>query len=197
MIFIIAGRLKKHKLVTPSGQTTRPTLGKVRQTLFNICQHEIEGATFLDLFAGSGAIGLEALSRGAKQATFVEYDRAAIRAIETNISHCGVERESLVIRRDVFDLLPTLKPFDIIFADPPYGKGYGERILALVAQGHLVKSALFIEESTPIYQNHLKSELELCSCRKIGGTYLHHFVPTQPSCNEQDEREPSPTDDFL
>ena len=174
MMFIIAGRFKKRKLVTPKGNTTRPTLGKMRETLFNIIQSEIEGATFLDLFAGSGTMGLEALSRGASSVTFVEKDRAAIRAIETNIEHFGVEKEVSLIRGDVFKALEHLAPFDIIFADPPYGHGYGEKVLAMVEKYNLVKGSLFVEESDELPP---PKNLQLVSCRKMGRTKLHHFEP--------------------
>ena len=175
-MFIISGRFKKRKLVTPSGINTRPTLGKVRETLFNICQGEIEGASFLDLFAGSGAMGLEALSRGAAHVTFIENDRAAIKAIQQNIEHLGVERETTLIKNDVFKALTYLTPFDLIFADPPYGQGYGERVVQLIEKHDLLKGSLFVEENRELPP---PEKLELLSCRKTGRTRLHHF------CNKQ------------
>jgi len=172
MIFIISGRFKKRKLVTPKGLTTRPTLNKVRETLFNICQGEIEGATFLDLFAGSGAIGLEALSRGAASVTFVEKDRAAFQALAENIKMLGVERETRLIKGDVFKTIEHLAAFDIIFADPPYGQGFGERLLPLIIEHALLNRSLFIEESSELGE---QEGLQLQSIRKTGRTKLHHY----------------------
>lgn len=172
MISIISGRFKKRKLATPRGTTTRPTLGKVRETLFNICQQEIEDATFLDLFAGAGTIGFEALSRGARFVTFVESDRFAIQAIEENIKQLQVKRETRLIKQNVFKALEGLPPADLIFADPPYGQGFGERLLELAMKHSLVKSALFIEED---HELPTPKGLELLSCRKMGRTYLHHW----------------------
>ncbi len=174
MIFIIAGRFKKRKLVTPKGVTTRPTLNKVRETLFNICQGEIEGATFLDLFAGSGAIGLEALSRGAASVTFVEKDRAALQALAENIKMLGVEKETNLIKSDVFKAVEHLSVFDIIFADPPYGQGFGERLLPLITKKALLKGSLFIEESSELAE---PEGLVLQSIRKTGRTKLYHYNP--------------------
>ncbi|MCP5469637.1 MAG: 16S rRNA (guanine(966)-N(2))-methyltransferase RsmD [Chlamydiales bacterium] len=174
MLYIIAGKYKKRKLMTPKGGTTRPSLGKMRETLFNICQNEIEGASFLDLFAGAGAIGLEALSRGAHSLTLVEKDRNAQHCIEKNIEALGVHAH--LIKGDVFKALEHLPPFDIIYADPPYGKGFSARVATLVEQYQLLKEggSLFLEDSTKELPE-LK-QLQKKSSRKTGRSYLHHLV---------------------
>ncbi|HEV8052498.1 MAG TPA: 16S rRNA (guanine(966)-N(2))-methyltransferase RsmD [Parachlamydiaceae bacterium] len=121
---IFSGLYKNRKILTPEGEETRPTSGRLREALFNICQGEIEGASFLDLFAGSGAMGLEALSRGAKTATFVDNNRDSIRCIRSNLAAFGVENCGEVMFLDAFEAMKKLAKqghqFDLIYADPPY-----------------------------------------------------------------------------
>ncbi|MCH9611216.1 MAG: Ribosomal RNA small subunit methyltransferase D [Chlamydiales bacterium] len=172
MITIIAGKYKKRRLATPKGETTRPTLSKVRESLFNILQSEIEEATFLDLFAGAGTIGFEALSRGARQVTFIEQNRAAIKSIEANIRMLEVQGQTKLIKKNLFPSLEYLTPFDIIFADPPYGRGFGEKVVQAVVKYGLLKNVLFVEEDHELPE---QEGVELVSCRKIGRTFLHRF----------------------
>jgi 16S rRNA (guanine966-N2)-methyltransferase len=120
---IIAGKFKSRILVAPKNIRTRPTTDRARESLFNVLrlQLELEGASVLDLFAGSGALGFEALSRGAARATFIENDRAALEALETNRTQLATETISKVIRGNVYKRLSTLSgPFDLILADAPY-----------------------------------------------------------------------------
>lgn len=121
---IISGQYKGRKLLAPKGQLTRPTSGRLREALFNICQAEIADASFLDLFAGSGAMGLEALSRGAKRAVFVDNSRESIRCIQANQTALKIEKSAEVIYMDVFEAMKKLAKrgviFDVIYADPPY-----------------------------------------------------------------------------
>lgn len=121
---VIAGTLKSREIKTPKGDKTRPTSGKVRGSLFDILQGEIQEATFLDLFAGSGAMGIEALSRGAKSAIFVEKEKGAANALRTNLKNFSLTGKSTIIQADVHETIKRLerkgKTFDIIFIDPPY-----------------------------------------------------------------------------
>jgi 16S rRNA (guanine966-N2)-methyltransferase len=123
---IISGQYKSRKLLAPKGQHTRPTSGRLREALFNICQAEIKDATFLDLFAGSGAMGIEALSRGAKRVVFVDNNRESIRCIQANLIALKIEKNSEVIHMDVFEAMKKLAKrgviFDVIYADPPYNQ---------------------------------------------------------------------------
>src|SRR5437016_10865163 len=96
MMRIIAGEFKKAKILTPKGDATRPTQGRLREAVFNICQHEIIGANFLDICAGSGAMGLEALSRNAKSATFIDNSREAVQTISDNIKNFQLESKTKV-----------------------------------------------------------------------------------------------------
>ncbi|MEL6980716.1 MAG: 16S rRNA (guanine(966)-N(2))-methyltransferase RsmD [Pseudomonadota bacterium] len=132
----------------------RPTSDKVRESLFNILAHgdfpPLEGARVLDLFAGSGALGLEALSRGAARAVFVEEDPKARALIRENVEALGLIGETKIFRRDATRLGPHRgAPFDIVFLDPPYGKGLGERALSAArAGGWLSDGALAVLEET-------------------------------------------------
>ena len=119
---VISGALGGRKLVAPDGLTTRPTTDKVRQAVFNSLAHtvELDGAVVVDLFAGSGALGIEALSRGAERCTFVERDRAALAALRTNIAALGLDARSTVVTGDVLAWVPSVRHVDVAFVDPPY-----------------------------------------------------------------------------
>lgn len=155
---VVAGSVKGFNLVVPSGKKTRPTSNRIKETLFNILQWDIEGSTFLDLFSGSGGIGIEALSRGAKEAVFVEQDREAVRCIKQNLKHTRMEQSSGVMAMDVMQALRRLeqsgKLFDIIFIDPPYNKGLEERILP-----YLINSSLVRENTLLIVETALDTEI--------------------------------------
>ncbi|MDA8139040.1 MAG: 16S rRNA (guanine(966)-N(2))-methyltransferase RsmD [Desulfobacteraceae bacterium] len=124
---VIAGNLRGRKLTTIRGMAIRPTADRIRESLFNILSTTPRGATVLDLFAGSGAMGIEALSRGARQAVFVEQAAAALAVIRKNIQLCRLEQNSRVIQWDIVGNLRCLQAFantfDLIFIDPPYNRG--------------------------------------------------------------------------
>jgi 16S rRNA (guanine966-N2)-methyltransferase len=129
---IIAGQWRGRKLLPPPGIATRPTADRVRETLFSMLASRIgsfDGLRVADLYAGSGALGLEALSRGADFACFVDQDPAALVAIRANIEKLGAESRSKILPRAV-ENLPPEPPFDLIFADPPYSPGSGTAALA-------------------------------------------------------------------
>jgi 16S rRNA (guanine966-N2)-methyltransferase len=120
---VIAGNLKGRRLRTPTWSGLRPTSDKLRETLFNILAPQIAGARVLDGFAGTGAIGIEALSRGAAHVTFAEKDRRAVALIEENLAHCAIEAGFAIERGDVnaaLQRLPADTRFDVIVLDPPY-----------------------------------------------------------------------------
>ena len=120
---IITGIAKGKRLLTPEGLHTRPTAERVKESVFSIIQWDIEGRSVLDLFGGSGQLGLEAISRGAERCIIVEGDRAAQKIIESNIQKCGFQKECRLIRGDAFQFLQQAKKnsFGLIFLDPPYG----------------------------------------------------------------------------
>ena len=122
---VIAGSLKGRRLKTPDWEGIRPTSDKLRETLFNILAPRVSGAHVLDAYAGTGALGIEAMSRGAASVTFVEHDRRAQALIEENLAHCGLVKACVIIRASVAsaidDLTHAQASFDLILLDPPYG----------------------------------------------------------------------------
>ena len=144
---VIAGSARRLNLVSPKGMSTRPTSDKVKETLFNILAPELYDAEFLDLFAGSGAIGIEALSRGAKHCTFVEKDKNAIDCIRKNLSTTRFDEKATVVPYDVFTSIYNLrcKPsFHIIFMDPPYDKELEKTVLKSLSGLDIVTSDTMI-----------------------------------------------------
>lgn len=180
---IIAGKYYKQRVVSPKGNGTRPTSSRMRETLFNILQDEIEGVNILDIFAGSGAIGLEALSRGALFATFIESDREAFSTLKQNIGYLKAEKEALPLFGDYIKQIQHLgkrkAQFQIIFADAPYHMKEVTEILIgeTVKEGLLAPyGKLFIESSVPLSDSIELHGLVHKNSRKSGKTYLHQFV---------------------
>lgn len=150
---IIAGRFKGHALNTPKTYRIRPTSDRLRETLFNVLAHSyddpVSESRVLDLFAGTGALGLEALSRGAQFALFVEDGVEARGLLRGNVEALGVAGASRIFRRDATKLgeAHPNAPFGLVFADPPYGKGLAEKALASARSGGwLLPSALVVVE---------------------------------------------------
>ena len=143
---VIAGRARSLKLKTPEGTGTRPTTDRIKETLFNMIQGEIPGCIFIDLFAGSGGIGIEALSRGAAKAYFVESSQKAIACITDNIEHTHFTEKAVVLKQDVFAAIrgSIREAADVIFLDPPYNQEYDKRVLVLL------RDANFVTEDTLI-----------------------------------------------
>jgi 16S rRNA (guanine966-N2)-methyltransferase len=153
---IVGGQFKGRAIAAPPGRDTRPTSDRARESLFNVLAHAefspgLEGRRVLDLFAGSGALGLEAMSRGAAFALFVETDAAARGTIRDNIEALGLFGTTRIHRRDATDLglkpAGLGEPFDLVFLDPPYHKGLGERALARLGEGGwITRDALIVFE---------------------------------------------------
>ncbi|HUW73090.1 MAG TPA: 16S rRNA (guanine(966)-N(2))-methyltransferase RsmD [Methyloceanibacter sp.] len=144
---IIAGRFKGKAIEAPKGLNTRPTSDRVRESLFNVLEHgapqiDFEGTRVLDLFAGSGALGLEALSRGARYCLLIEDDAGARAAIRRNVQALALTGVTKIWRRDATKLGPagTVSPSDLIFCDPPYGQGLGMQALAAALEGGWVNT---------------------------------------------------------
>lgn len=132
---VITGLAKGRRLKSLPGEDVRPTTDKVKEGLFSAIQFDIEGRRFLDLFAGSGQMGIEALSRGCQSCVFVDASKQAISVIKENISVCGFEENSRVINGDALSFLATCKEtFDIVFLDPPYKAGLLENSLYSVTR---------------------------------------------------------------
>ena len=180
---IISGLFHHRKIVSPKGTVTRPTSARLRETVFNICQMEITNTRFLDICAGSGAMGLEALSRGAQSATFIDNDADATSAIFENIKNFAVGEKTNVITKDALQALKDLeaagKTFDICYIDPPYQQD--ELLLSLIT--FLDKSSLltpeamlFVEDDgNPFIHGLVLNKITLDSKRKSGDSMLYVF----------------------
>jgi len=148
---VIAGTARRLLLVTPPGRDTRPTTDRIKETLFNILQPQLAGCRFLDLFAGSGGIGIEALSRGAEYACFADRSKEAIACIRRNLEHTGLSGRASVYSMDaaaaVRQMRAERRRFDFVFLDPPYGKG-----LELSALTGIREAGLLEENGTVIVE---------------------------------------------
>ncbi|MBQ0110350.1 MAG: 16S rRNA (guanine(966)-N(2))-methyltransferase RsmD [Oscillospiraceae bacterium] len=132
---IITGCAKGKRLITPDGLDTRPTTDRVKEGLFSAINFYLYDANVLDLFAGSGQLGLESLSRGAKKCTFVDKDARALNAVKTNIANCGFADKSRVVNTEALTFLQSAnEKFDIIFLDPPYERFKNSDLLSKVSE---------------------------------------------------------------
>ncbi len=183
---IIAGKYRSIALANVGkgdpGAHLRPTTDRVRESLFNVLQHKIhfEGVRVLDLFAGTGALGLEALSRGASHVVFVDDGRAAQRLVGQNIARLRVQDQTELIRRDALRLPGrTGAPFDLIFLDPPYRRGFGATALITADKGGwLASEALVVwEEAAPMPA---PEGFDLLDQRKYGETHVTFLSKSPP-----------------
>ena len=180
---IVAGRFRGKSVIAPEGQGTRPTSDRARQAVFNILEHApwspgLHDLRVIDLFAGSGALGFEALSRGAAFCLFVETDAAARGAIRENVEAMGLFGATRVHRRDATDLglkpMSDGPPFDLAFLDPPYGKGLGEAALAKLAEGGwLAPDALVVLEKGTAEAAPAVPGFEPLDARDYGAARVH------------------------
>ena len=127
---VITGTARGRKLKTPEGMDIRPTTDNVKESVFNIIQFDIEGRRVLDLFAGTGQLGIECLSRGAREVVFIDQSREAVKIIRENLKTCGFTAP--VLQQEALSYLNTCGQFDLIFVDPPYDAGLYERGLEKV-----------------------------------------------------------------
>ena len=174
---ITGGELCGRVLAVPKSGGLRPTQDRVREALFSILQCEIPGAAFLDLFAGTGAVGLEALSRGAASAEFVEADQRHMEALRRNVAMAG-PRAAAVVRADAYRYIAAYRGpgFDIAFADPPYAlgeeRGYAQVLAALAGRGVVKPGGLFVAEMTAVQRAEETPGWELLRDRRYGKTRL-------------------------
>ena len=182
---VIAGSARRRNLACPSGNRTRPTTDRIKETLFNILQGEVSDCRFLDLFSGSGGIGIEALSRGAREAVFVERDREAVSCIKANIKNTGFEDRARVMAMDVMQGLRRLDqlgaPFDLVFLDPPYEKGWEEQVIPYLASSRLVgDESLIVLETSISHGMHLAEDgrmaLERCKEYKTNSHLFYRIL---------------------
>ncbi len=175
---IIGGKFKGRKLSALRGLRTRPTSGKVREAVFNICSERVPGSSVADLFAGTGAMGIEALSRGAKHVVFVEADRKSVQLIRKNLAACGAGDMASVLCRDLLggpEVLADLNSaFDLVFMDPPYHSGAIAPVLENLAKtGSLSPGALTVIEHS--FSEPLPADaegFEIIDTRRYGKTLV-------------------------
>lgn len=178
---VIAGSARRLLLKTPEGMDTRPTQDRIKETLFNMIQDTVPGSRFLDLFAGSGGIGIEALSRGASEAVFVDSDRRARECIQDNLEHTHLADRGTLIGRDVFAAIPVIlsgDPYDVVFMDPPYDKGYERTVLESMAdlKGVNEDTLIIIEAAIDTDFSYVESLGYRLIKEKIYKTNKHVFV---------------------
>lgn len=187
---IIGGEFKGRPLKSPQESFTKPTLSLMRKSVFDICQSYIQDSRFLDLFACSGAMGIEAISRGASHSTFIEKDRKTVKVLLENIKAFNLEKKTDVLIGDVFTAILSLKnqPYDIIYIDPPYpiSKEPNSPVLPLL---HFLDTSMlltspgiiFVEEGAP-GSLHLDKQtfnrLQYKNSRKFGAALLHQLLIT-------------------
>lgn len=176
---IVGGKFRGRPLVTPTSNAIRPTTDRTRESLFNILAHgfadRLEGGRVLDLFAGTGALGLEALSRGARFATFVEESAEGRGLLRRNIEAFGLQGHTKILRRDAcaLGIVGTMEPFDLIFADPPYGKGLGEKaLLSALTGGWLNPDAVLVLEEVADASLDLDGRFVVTEERNYGDTII-------------------------
>jgi len=155
---IIGGTLRGRKLVSLRGRSIRPTTDRVREALFNILGSKPVGATVLDLFAGSGALGIEALSRGARQAVFIDKASSTIQVLRKNTILCGFETRSRIIQWDIVKNLCCLRPyrqaFDLVFLDPPYHQNMVQPALV-----HLLREEALVDDARIVVEQAAKGDV--------------------------------------
>ncbi len=148
---VVAGTARSLPLKAPSGRDTRPTQDRIKETLFNIIQFQVPSCIFIDVFSGSGGIGIEALSRGAKKAYFIENAASAISCIEENLKFTKFTDRAIVLKQDACSALPGIREqeADIIFMDPPYGQGHEMQVLSLFGRlDYVTAETLIIVETS-------------------------------------------------
>lgn len=159
---VIAGTRRSLRLVSPEGRDTRPTQDRIKETLFNILQNDVPGSVFVDLFAGSGGIGIEALSRGAARAYFVENQKKACDCIMQNLETTRFTKEGFLLKQDVLSALAgsIRERVDIIFMDPPYDQGLESQALSVLSENDRIAdrdTLIILEASLHAETDYLKT----------------------------------------
>jgi 16S rRNA (guanine(966)-N(2))-methyltransferase RsmD len=177
---VITGKAKGHSLKPVPGDITRPITDRAKCALFSIIGNLVIGSHFLDLFAGTGQVGIEALSRGAEEVVFVEIARVALRTIQENLEHTRLEEGAHVVRADVFDfLLRDPDPFDLIYVAPPQYKGMWAKTLQLLDEvpDWLADGGWVVVQIDPLeYEEQALEQLVLFDQRSYGGVMLCFYA---------------------
>lgn len=178
---VIAGKARRLPLKTAPGMETRPTTDRIKETLFNMIQDELHGIRFLDLFAGSGGIGIEALSRGAAFAAFVEQNRTAVACIKENLAFTKLAEDADVLAMDVHRALRRLEsepPFGAVFMDPPYDRGLEREVFEYLCDSSVIsdETLIIVEASLGTSFDYLEELGYQIIKRKEYKTNVHVFI---------------------
>lgn len=180
MMRVIAGSARSLRLKTPEGTDTRPTTDRIKETLFNMLMPYLPDAVFVDLFSGSGAIGIEALSRGARKAYFIENSQNAYACIQANVAHTHFEEQAVILKQDAFAALrgSIRDDADVIFMDPPYEQQYEKKALEILENAsYVTKDTLIIIEASLDTDFQYVTELGFeVTKEKIYKTNKHVFI---------------------
>ena len=179
---VISGVAARRKLTAPKGLEVRPTTDRIKETLFNILAPRIYGSVFLDLYSGSGAIGIEALSRGAEKAVFVDSSKVSTECIKSNLDNTHLSEKALVLRMDSNSAISRLcsekEQFDIIFIDPPYNKGLEMETLMCLDRYHILApdGCIIIECSATTTFDYMDDLGFVITREKKYGSNKHIFI---------------------
>lgn len=178
---IEGGVVKRRRLRVVPGQQVRPTSGYVRQALFNVLRGRLEDAIFVDLFAGTGSVGLEALSHGARQVYFVEHEPRSLQVLHANITHCAMTKQASVIKGMLPAALKKLaeaEPADVLFLDPPYASALGEQTLVAIGAMRLLqpRGVVVWQHAACRPAPALVAGLSLWQSRRYGSTQLSFYL---------------------
>lgn len=177
---VIGGNYRGRKLECPEGNDIRPTTDRVKENIFNILAPRMPYSKFLDLFSGSGGIGIEAISRSANEVVFVDGSTESINALKNNLQLLKLEEGFKILHNDVFDALDgfeNTKKFDIIFMDPPYNKGVYQKVLEKISELHILEAdgIIAVERHVEDLYENLPKNIELVKERKYGSIVLSFF----------------------
>jgi len=182
---VVAGKARSLQLMTVPGMDVRPTTDRIKETLFNMLANEVPGSKFLDLFAGSGGIGIEALSRGAEHAVFVDKNRTAVQCIRKNLEHVKMSTDATVLQMDAVSAITQLEQrkesFDVIFMDPPYDCQLEKEVLLRLADSPLVSedTLIIVEASLATEFEYLEESGFRVRKDKLYKTNRHVFIEKQ------------------
>jgi len=179
---IVAGKYKGRRIKTAKGEKIRPTTDRVREAIFNVLGNKIVNTRVLDLFSGTGSLGIEALSRGASHVTFIDKSPVSLRLVKINLDLIGEAEKARILRGDVFKVLKKLAgktlPFDVVFADPPYKERFHEEVLlSLKSSKLLTPGAIIIYETASEFEFiNFSNGFELLKSKVYGDTKVSFIV---------------------
>jgi len=175
---VIAGKFKGRQLIGPKDQSFRPTLDRVKESIFNVLGQDLVDSLVLDLFCGTGALGIEAISRGAMRATFVDNTKSILDIARRNTTALGIDPKSKYVQADVFEFLEHSRNFkcNIVFADPPYDKKYGSAICQSLIECNILQPRGIIVLERFKKETLEYTELQLAKTLKFGQTEVDFFI---------------------